>query len=72
MRIRYLHKTDLIFDERYPASGPKGCLRIKSTGRIVDVAALRTDPDSRIYSDDPQTVCKILGLSFPDDQVVEQ
>jgi hypothetical protein len=38
---------------------------------IIDVAALREDPLARIITDEPQAVCRLLGIAFPDEQVIE-
>lgn len=71
MRIRYLHAEDLIVDPWHPAAGSgTGVLRIAGTGRVVDIAALREDPNARIVTDDPEGVCRVLGVSFPDVQVL--
>ena len=70
MRIRFLHAENVVVDSWHPAchSGA-GVLRIVGTGRIIDVDALRGDSDAKIITDDPEQVCRVLGISYPDRQV---
>ncbi len=70
MRIRYLHTVDLIADS-WHASG-REVLRIVGTNRIVNLDTLREDPRQRIFTDDSQAVCRILGIPCPDVQVTGQ
>ncbi len=70
MRIRYLHSVDLVVDP-WHASG-REVLRIVGTNRIINVGALREDPEARVITDQPEAVCRILGVSFPDRQVIEE
>lgn len=70
-RIRFLHTIDLVIDSWHPVSeGREGVLRIVGTGRIIDAATLREDSDSKIITDDPAAVCRVLGIAFPDEQVI--
>lgn len=71
-RIRFLHAVDLIVDPWHSAQAGKGVLRIVGTGRIIDAAALRENPDARIITDDSAAVCKVLGIVFPDPQVIQE
>ncbi len=72
MHIRYLHAENLILDPWHPAGGSgAGVLRIAGTGRILDAIALRAEPDTKIITDDPEQVCKVLGIPFPDRQIIE-
>jgi hypothetical protein len=71
MRIRLHQTVDLIIDcwHLAEASG-QGILRIAGTDRIIDASALREDPETRIITDDPRAVCRVLGIGFPDPQVI--
>ncbi len=68
MRIRYLHTVDLVTDP-WHASG-REVLRIVGSNRIINLDTLREDPRQRIFTDEPEAVCRILGVSFPDRQVI--
>jgi hypothetical protein len=73
VRARYLHAEDLVLDPYHPAAAVgEGLLRIIGTGRIIGAAALREDPDAKIITDDPETVCRVLGVEFPDVQVLRE
>ncbi len=69
MHVRYLHSVPLVLDSWHLAGT---VLRIQGTNRIVDAATLREDPDAKILTDEPEAVCRVLGISFPDVQVVEK
>jgi len=71
MHIHFLHTDELVIAWRQDPE--KNALRIAGRGgRIIDAAALREDPTSRIITDDPQAVCRLLGMPFPDVQVIKQ
>ncbi len=72
MRIRFLHAENVVIDQWHPAchSGA-GVLRIVGTGRIIDVDALRGDPNAKIITDEPEQVCRVLDISYPDAQIVK-
>jgi hypothetical protein len=72
MYIRFLHSENVVVDQWHPAchSGT-GVLRIVGTGRIIDLDTLRQDQDAKIITDDPEQVCRILGIPYPDPQVIE-
>jgi hypothetical protein len=73
MQIRFQQTVKLIIDPWHPAAtGREGILRIVGTGRIIDASVLREDPDARIITDDCRFVCRVLGIEFPDFQVIEQ
>jgi hypothetical protein len=72
VNIRYLHKVNLIADPWHPACLNKPVLRIVGTGQIMDAAMLRKDPEAKTITDYPETVCRLLGLAFPDEQVVKE
>mgnify|MGYP007084709382 CR=1 FL=1 len=40
-------------------------------GRIIDGASLHDDPNARIVTNNPEAVCRALGVPYPDAQVVE-
>jgi hypothetical protein len=71
VRIRFLHAVNLVIDSWHPAAKSENVLRIVGTNRIVDAAALREDPEAKIITDDPETVCRVIGIPFPDRQVTE-
>ena len=73
MKIRLQQTVNRIIDSWHPAAstGREGVLRITGTGRIIDAAVLREDPDARIITDNPRAVCRVLGIEFPDFQVIE-
>jgi hypothetical protein len=71
--IRFLHKTDLTLDLWHPfCESRRGILRIVGTGVIIDAEALRADADQKIITDEPETICEVLGIPFPDEQVVQE
>ncbi len=72
MKARLYHSDPLTLDSWHPAGSGAGVLRITGTGRIVDAAVLRKDPRQRIFTDEPEAVCRILGVSFPDRQVYDE
>ena len=71
MRIQYLHAESLIIDYWHPAGLAAGILRIMGTGRILNAATLRADPNAKIITDEPEQVCLALGIAFPDPQVIQ-
>jgi hypothetical protein len=72
VHIRFLHAENLVLDHWHPACHSEaGILRIVGTGRIIDADTLREDPDAKILTDDPEQICGILGISFPDLQVTK-
>jgi hypothetical protein len=73
VRIRFLHAVDLVQDPWHSAArSGDGVLRITGTNVLIDAAALRADPLAHIITDEPQAVCRILGIPFPDMQVIEE
>jgi hypothetical protein len=73
MKIQYLHAENLIIDCWHPARGSDaGVLRIHGTGQLIDASVLRSDPRSKIFTDEPETICRLLGIRFPDAQVIEK
>ena len=73
MHIRYLHAENLVVDPWHLAStSGAGVLRIVGTNVIINAAAVREDPDAKIITDDPEAVCQVLGIPFPDVQVVQE
>ncbi len=73
MRIRFLQAVEVIVDPWHSACRPgKSVLRIKDTGRIIDAAILREDPNSRIITDDAQAVCRTMEIPFPDVQIIQE
>ena len=73
MHIRFLQSVNLVIDPWYLASRSReGVFRIVGTNRIVDAATLREDPDAKIITDDPEAVCRMLGIRFPDVQVIQE
>jgi hypothetical protein len=73
MNIRFLHVENSIIDYWHPAcSSGGGVVRIIGTGRIIDAATLRADSGSKIVTDDPEAVCRALGIHFPDPQVMQE
>lgn len=73
MQIQYLHAENLVIDRWHPACGSAdGILRIVGTGRIIDAAALREDPGARIVTDNPEDICRVLGISHPDQQIIKE
>jgi len=48
----------------------RGVLRYRGSSVEVDGAGLHADPAARIITDEPERVCLVLGVSFPDPQVV--
>jgi len=70
VRIRYLHTVDLVLDPWHPASkSSAGALRIVGTNLIIDAEVLRADPRARVITDDPEAVCRVLGIRHPDIQI---
>lgn len=62
-----------MLDPYHPAAASgEGVLRIIGTGRVVDADALRADLEARIVTDDPEAICRVLGIPFPDPQVIEE
>ena len=72
MHIRYLHAENLIIDHWHAACEPgAGVPRIAGTGQIIDAVTLRADPGAKIITDDPEQVCRVLGIPYPDRQVTQ-
>ena len=73
MRIHLLQPIALVIDPWHAASrSHEGVLRIVGSNRIFNAAALRSDPEAKIITDDPGAVCRVLGIPFPDMQVIEE
>jgi hypothetical protein len=63
----------MVIDSWHPDStSGDGILRIVNTNVIIDTQVLREDPDARIITADPGAVCRMLGIPFPDEQVIQE
>lgn len=48
-----------------------GRLRYRGSSVAVDSATLKADRGAKILTDEPERVCLLLGLSYPDPQVIK-
>ncbi len=48
----------------------RGGLRYRGSPVVVDGAALKANRGAKILTDEPERVCLLLGIPFPDPQVV--
>ena len=48
-----------------------GRLRYRGSSLQVDGAALRADRSARNLTDEPERVCLLLGIPYPDRQVIK-
>jgi|WetSurMetagenome_2_1015567.scaffolds.fasta_scaffold1855119_2 hypothetical protein len=44
-------------------------LRVSLSGAIIDIDGIRKNPGTVIEADNPEAVCRALGIPFPDSQV---
>jgi len=73
VHIRFLHSENVMIDSWHPAChSDAGVLRIVGTGRIIDIDTLRKDQDAKIITDNPEQICRILEIPYPDPQVIQK
>ena len=67
MKIRLLRTAEetLIIDIA------QGFIRYFGSSQPYTGVQLKADPDARIITDEPERVCLVLGIPYPDPQVTE-
>jgi hypothetical protein len=63
-----MHAILIVDSERFELKADKEGFRTPSD-ELVDLAYWRVNPGSLIITDEPQKVCQVLGISFPDSRV---
>lgn len=68
MKLRL--RTRKVVEETLIADHTRSVVRFRGSSVTFDGADLHRDPEARILTDEPEIVCLLLGIPYPDPQVI--